>query len=637
MYNKKTWLSGEKITKEALNNIENGIYENCNDIANLSINESIDFTIKDSFNIKNSDEETDNSYFHFASIITNRAGVESREFWILINARYDKETKRFKRIDLDNFSFGWQMQASGTYPGEESFGDYINQGINLWKANGRKAYPVGSVDYDSVAEDIGVEIDGKWCEFGYMHGWNNHFMNDSYGGMTIGGSGFEVDGSGLHPYIRLSRNKYRGGSREFDDINDYEFGYAGIIENSFHGLAGKDANHKKGLFFGFKSDIEEIEPRTFVDEETSYFTIMEHPAGAEDVIEEWTEIYKFKPSGEIEITPNGKLYSFPCDVLSSTDFQFLFDYTIPINQDNAKLKYIDCKKNDGTHEIKKAEEIFTSFTEAGCNGYVSNEGEPYQSIIAFVENKNEMYDVVLKNTKSNVSIKMNHNGDIEINATNKALINGVDVNEKLVELNSKTNELQTSLEEFNITEEEYNSLLAIDTNELVFDGVIIPTPTPEPDVIYNVTYNPTEYSDATHFTVVMNRSDYIENSDIEFVMNIDNWEGPAKASMSIGGGVFAANTTALDGSFIGGSATAHLIINGDLVEGEGILSYSGKAFHLANESTYIKLAFSLTNIPAGQSISFDIINPTLPVNGNSVEILNMGGFFPKEGCTVTKK
>lgn len=203
------------------------------DVLNDALNEAMqDPIIKDSLSIINS--QGDNSkYFNFAVVTTNRAGIESHEFWILVNARYDRESKRFKRINLDNFSFGWQMQASGTYPGEESIGDYINQGINLWKANGRKAYPVGSVDRDLVTEDIGVEINGNWYEFGYMHGWNNHFMNDSYGGMTIGGSGFEIDGSGLKPYSRVSHCKYAGRSRNPEaDIKDYEFAYTGIIENS---------------------------------------------------------------------------------------------------------------------------------------------------------------------------------------------------------------------------------------------------------------------------------------------------------------------------------------------------------------------------------------------------------------------
>lgn len=81
--------------------------------------------------------------YNFTVIEGIRGGVPYTEVWLLVNAWYDYDTKRFKRTDVNNFSFGWQWQGGGTYPGEENIGDFINQGINLWKANGKKLMQKG--------------------------------------------------------------------------------------------------------------------------------------------------------------------------------------------------------------------------------------------------------------------------------------------------------------------------------------------------------------------------------------------------------------------------------------------------------------------------------------------------------------
>lgn len=202
------------------------------------------FNTYNSFNYSNG---ITSNLFNTAIIKDVRAGQNIEEIWILVNAKYDKKEKKFKRINIDNFSFGWQFQADGTYPGEENFGDYINQGINLWKANGRKAYPINSTQYQNTGEDIGEYIDGQWVQFGNELGWQNHFMNDSYGGMTIGGSGFEIDGSGSFPYARVSHTCAYSG--------DNKIQYVGLLWNFFHGLFDADEKGEYSFFVGLMSEI----------------------------------------------------------------------------------------------------------------------------------------------------------------------------------------------------------------------------------------------------------------------------------------------------------------------------------------------------------------------------------------------
>ena len=156
---------------------------------------------------------------------------------------------------------------------------------------------------------------------------------------------------------------------------------------------------------------------------------------------------------------------------------------------------------------------------------------------------------------------------------------------------------------------------------------------------YHVEYTPTETlnsNNAAHFTIVMNRSDYIIGSTIHFNMNISNWNGPERTAMEVGGGIFVANSSALDGSFNGGSAIEHLLLNGNLVDGNGVLERTFTAPNITQDGSFVKLAFSFTKVELGQSISFDVTNMSLTVNDNPVEILNFGGFFSKEGCIVTE-
>jgi hypothetical protein len=197
------------------------------------------------------------SPYNFQTIVGEREGVPFTEMWVFVNAYYDEKTQRFKRVNVDNFSFGWQWMGGGTYPGEASIGDTINQGMNLWKANGKKAYGVGDPSRDLTGEDIGaLQGDGSWREFGIMLGWNNHFMLDAYGGMTIGGAGFEIDGSGTSPFKRVSVGLFSGGSSDPSrPIQDYKFAYNGECWNTQHGLWNKDEDQLAGYFYGMESPV----------------------------------------------------------------------------------------------------------------------------------------------------------------------------------------------------------------------------------------------------------------------------------------------------------------------------------------------------------------------------------------------
>ena len=84
--------------------------------------------------------------------------------------------------------------------------------------------------------------DGKWVEYGISAGWNNTLMLDSYGGVTIGGAGIEVDGNGIFPFSRLTNSKHV--------INNVEYYTLGILDNAYHSFTGCDSNSTYSWFIG---------------------------------------------------------------------------------------------------------------------------------------------------------------------------------------------------------------------------------------------------------------------------------------------------------------------------------------------------------------------------------------------------
>ena len=207
--------------------------------------------------------------FNFAVIDKTVDGIRYIEYWILANAEYDSTHERFVKQDITATSFAIQIQAKGTYPGEAELGYINNTGINIWRCPIWKEnesdpdYVVYmDTDYydytDTLANKyIGAEYDneswgaknGTWREFGVATGWSNNFMTDSYGGITIGGAGFEIDGNGIFPFTRLTSSKYT-------DENDDVYYLLGILDNAYHPDQYNDwkcdSNEYGAWFYGLK-------------------------------------------------------------------------------------------------------------------------------------------------------------------------------------------------------------------------------------------------------------------------------------------------------------------------------------------------------------------------------------------------
>lgn len=188
--------------------------------------------------------------FNYAIITKNTTNITYEELWILSNAYYDYNAARFVKIDPTHTSFGIQIQANGTYPGEAELGYSDNVGINIWRnPKTSDVYKDTSVyDYTDFDEKgyLGAKrlSDNVWVEFAISSGWNNSFMIDSYGGMTIGGSGFEIDGNGLLPFTRLTHSTAT--------INGDSYVLLGLLDNAYHNANGCDTNNTWSWFIGLR-------------------------------------------------------------------------------------------------------------------------------------------------------------------------------------------------------------------------------------------------------------------------------------------------------------------------------------------------------------------------------------------------
>lgn len=321
-------------------------------------------------------------YFNLAVIDADRDNVKGTELWLLINARYNEQTKRFERIDVNNFSFGWQMQAGGTYPGEAAIGDTKNQGMNLWKANGKGAYAEGSDAYNQTGTDIGVMENGVWREFGVMLGWNNVFMNDSYGGMTIGGAGFEIDGNGLSPFKRVSLGKFSGGSNVADKpIQDYVFAYNGTLWNIQHGLYNMDVNSIDSFWYGLKCPINwydsgngKFDPYSCrADMNNCDFVIQKLPANKPAHAENWVDVlnidcntYDAKIGGK----PVTTTLVVPVAIVNKTDFNMNYPDSTWNENNTLILGVKGVVQNGENKQIKQLGSLNATFTQYGVYGYL---------------------------------------------------------------------------------------------------------------------------------------------------------------------------------------------------------------------------------------------------------------------------
>ena len=199
--------------------------------------------------------------FNFAVINKVTELEECIEYWILSNAYYDYDAERFVKIDTDYTSHGIQIQAKGSYPNESELGYTDNTSIGVWRNPKASDVYYDETNYDytdyAMKNHIGAYNlnSQKWVEFGISSGWSNTFMLDAYGGMTIGGAGFEVDGNGISPFIRLTSSVYTD-----EDNNNWYL--TGLLDNAYHPTMnfgsedyhlGCDDNTTYSWFFGLKS------------------------------------------------------------------------------------------------------------------------------------------------------------------------------------------------------------------------------------------------------------------------------------------------------------------------------------------------------------------------------------------------
>ena len=277
--------------------------------------------------------------FNFAIITkeeetNNGDTITDEEFWILSNAYYDYDVNRFVKIDDTHTSFGIQIQANGSYPGEADLGYFDNVGINIWR-NPKKSdvfKDTSSFNYSDFDNNsyIGAErlSDNVWVEYGIASGWSNSFMVDSYGGMTIGGAGFEVDGNGIFPYTRLTSSAYV-------DSNGNTYYLLGLLDNAYHPtLYGWDcdSNGTYSWFVGLKTPEKSY---LIKDNPLTKFVVMynDTPADSENI--HYIDKSKWKTIFEIDITSiNG---------LINGELKELGDYNSLKNKPNipTKLSQLD--------------------------------------------------------------------------------------------------------------------------------------------------------------------------------------------------------------------------------------------------------------------------------------------------------
>jgi len=207
-------------------------------------------------------DKEDMDKFNFAQITKTIDSIEHIEYWIMSNAYYDDSAERFVKMNLHNASFGIQIQASGVYPGEHALGYNDIMGINIWRCpawlddNDDWIVYMDSTTYDYTdVTDANKHYMGakrrsnnEWVEYAITTGWNNNLMTDSFGGVTIGGAGFEVDGNGIFPYTRLTSS--------VGYINGSKYYMLGLLDNAYHGSTSNwdcDDNKHYSWFCGLIS------------------------------------------------------------------------------------------------------------------------------------------------------------------------------------------------------------------------------------------------------------------------------------------------------------------------------------------------------------------------------------------------
>ena len=312
--------------------------------------------------------------FNFAIINKTIGNITYEELWILSNAYYDYDAERFVKIDTTHNSFGIQIQANGSYPGEAELGYTDNVGINIWR-NGKSddVYKdTSTFDYTDFDNNnhIGAKrlSNNEWVEFGVASGWNNSFMVDSYGGMTIGGPGFEVDGNGIFPYTRLTSSAYT-------DENDEVWYLLGILENAYHPTIygwDCDKNNNYSWFAGLKTPNRTGEYLVKENSEAK-FVVMYNDTSYNQNSEHALDVSKWKTVLEVDATSikgmvNGTLTTLGAGGSSSAD---LSNYI-------QKSQTVGLLKNDGTVDESSyltSHQSLTNYVEKSqTEGLLKNDG-----------------------------------------------------------------------------------------------------------------------------------------------------------------------------------------------------------------------------------------------------------------------
>ena len=237
--------------------------------------------------------------FNYAIITRFENEIEYQELWILSNAYYDYSDKYFHKMDMHNTSFGIQIQAKGAFPGEAELGYYDNSGINIWRNPSLENLDWATDEQKRCLVETGIigeyDSDDNIKVFQVSCGWNNGFMFDSYGGMTIGGTGFEIDGNGIFPYTRVANCLYTNP----DDGKEY--GYIALLHNAYNSTRfgwDCDSNRTYSWLMGIHAPVDETLGGNNLDLSKADFRVMynDTPYNASNTheldISEWHTIFK---------------------------------------------------------------------------------------------------------------------------------------------------------------------------------------------------------------------------------------------------------------------------------------------------------------------------------------------------------
>ena len=215
-------------------------------------------------------------------------------------------------------------------------------------------------------------------------------MLDSYGGMTIGGFGFEIDGNGLYPYSRISY------SRHEDTAGADGYAMLGLLWNAYHGLRGSDNAGAADYALGLKAPIDYGKGDDYnaasntVDLSKATITLLKRDGGAEGV----RAIYELDMAGKLRVRLGGEL-KVTAAVLDDTSAQIL--YTGELNQGNAQITRLTALTKDGQVPLTLGNVNKTQY--GVVFGYAGQKKNDIIEMTAYVANTDTDFDIMLPELK----------------------------------------------------------------------------------------------------------------------------------------------------------------------------------------------------------------------------------------------